>query len=233
MSEIKNEIKEKTKAMEDICEKLVKTLSVHLESGIQEADTEETGKVVDMIKDLCEAKEKCVKAMYHCQIMEAMEDSEGYGKDWDEEGPLRGYRGRSARTGRYVHRAYSEGRDMDRNDGRMYYTVEPAHDNASAYRDMRMYEERMNPGRMYSDGSIEWQKAYNRGYTDGKMSSSTRYDMARKGYEEAEDHTEKREKLQQLMDALEQDLMPYAPTMDANDKQIVKNGLQKMINRFN
>lgn len=230
--------------MEEICEKLLKSLCVHLESGLQEADADEVGKVVDMIKDLCEAKEKCVKSMYHQQIMEAMDESENeYGRDWDENGPLRGYRGRSARTGRFVHRAYSEGRDIDRHDGRMYYTVEPADDNASAYRNMRMYGESAGSGmstasgsrsmRTYSDGSVAYENGYQKGYTDGKMSSQTRYDIARRGYEETSDHTQKREKLQQMMDALEQDLMPYAPEMDANDKMVVKNGLQKMINKFN
>jgi len=189
MSGVKEKVKEKTHALESICEKLVSSLSAHLDEGIQNADTDEVGKVADIIKDLCEAKEDCVKAMYHEQIMEAMEENE-YGEEWDEYGPLRGYRGRSATTGRYVHRAYNEGRDMDRASGRMYYT-------------------------------------------DGKMASETRYGIAKKGYEEAVDHTEKREKLQHLMDALEQDLVPYAPQMDANDKAIVKNGLQKLMNKFN
>lgn len=184
-----------------------------------------------MIKDLCDAKEKCAKTIYHETLIEAMNDSDNeYGRDWDEDGPLRGYRGRSATTGRFVHRAYTEGRDMDRHEGRMYYTVEPANDNRAAYG--RGYEEprRAYDGnrKIWSDGSEE----YTRGYTDGKMASATRYDMARKGYEEAEDKTEKREKLQSIMDALEQDLMPYAPTMDANEKQIVRNGMQKMINKF-
>ena len=228
-------IKEKTKPLEDLCDKFEKSLCAHLEGGMADADVEEVGKVVDMIKDLCEAKEKCVKSMYHEQIMEAMDESENeYGKEWDENGPLRGYRGRSARTGRFVHRAYTENRDIDRNEGRMYYPEV----NGGAMDSRRMYGESAGngmstmSGRSYSDGSVAYENGYQKGYTDGKMANETRYNMARRGYEEA-DHTQKREKLQQLMDALEQDLTPYLPSMDANDKQIVKNGLQKMINRFN
>lgn len=237
MSEIEMKIKEKTKSLEELCEKLEKKLCAHLEGGIDDADVDEVGKVVDMIKDLCDAKEKCVKSMYHEQIMEAMDESENeYGRDWDENGPLRGYRGRSARTGRFVHRPYTESRDLDRKEGRMYYSEEPM--DGRMMENRRMYGESAGNGmstmgsRSYSDGSVAYENGYQKGYTDGKMSNQTRYDIARRGYEEA-DHTQKREKLQQLMDALEQDLTPYMPTMDANDKQIVKNGLQKMINRFN
>lgn len=153
MSEIKMKIEKETDKLKGLCEKITDKLVSHLDSGFDQVDAGEVGAVVDMIKDLAEAKEKTVKAMYYSQLMDAMEDSE-YGKDYDEDGPIKYYRGRSATTGRYVHRPYTkmmDDRDMDRDAGRMYYTPEyagnmPATLPSVAERPytepMRMYESR-------------------------------------------------------------------------------------------
>ena len=67
-----------------------------------------------------------------------MENSENeYGVDYDENGPMKkGYRGRSATTGRYVHRPYME-----------------------VMRDMDM------PNKMYYGGEMQSRDGENRGYT--------------------------------------------------------------------
>lgn len=71
---------EKTKKyVEDLCdlkEKLYTSARDALAKGCQNVDTHEMGEVVDMIKDLAEAEEKCWKACYYKSIVCAMKKSE-------------------------------------------------------------------------------------------------------------------------------------------------------------
>ena len=160
MSEIEIKIKDKTRDLEEICDKLAKKLNQHLNEDMQGADTHEVGEVADAIKDIADAKEKAVKCLYYKQLMEAMSESE-YGEDYDEEGPLRGYRGRSARTGRFVHRGYEERmmRDMDREDGRMYYAGSGMHTGGTSD----------NYTKGYEDGHARgYQEGHDRGYEEGR-----------------------------------------------------------------
>lgn len=46
--------------------------------GIERADVNELGKLADIVKDLAEAEEKCMKATYYCTVTKAMEGSSGY-----------------------------------------------------------------------------------------------------------------------------------------------------------
>lgn len=96
-------------------EKLVDCLSSQLDMGIEKVDTEEAYKVVDIIKDLAEAK-------YYCSITEAMEESE-YGEDYDEKG--RKFYGGNRMKRRYYSEPYDMQKDRmesryDRN--RRYFT---------------------------------------------------------------------------------------------------------------
>lgn len=61
-----------------ICEmkdKLVSWAQEAMMNGKQDINTEEMGKVVDMIKDLAEAEEKCWKACYYKKVIEAMQET--------------------------------------------------------------------------------------------------------------------------------------------------------------
>lgn len=134
-----------------------------LDNGIENVNTDEMGKAVDMIKDLCEAEYKAVivKSMkkadeeeeeYNKEILRALKDEYG------EESGRRYYdeyryktsgryapKGRGAYVGRrgfdeppYWHREPEYERDMDKEDGRMYFTepMESDYDKAK-----RMYTE--------------------------------------------------------------------------------------------
>lgn len=61
----------------EIKEKLINELDSEIErmGSIRNMDTRETGMIVDMIKDLAEAEEKCWKACYYKSVVEAMEAS--------------------------------------------------------------------------------------------------------------------------------------------------------------
>lgn len=116
-----------------------------LDKGVENVNTEEMGKAVDMIKDLCEAEYKAVIVK---SMKKADEEEEEYNKEllrtlkaeYGEEGGRRYYdEYRYKTTGRYApkgkgtfvgRRGYEEPpyyhsypeRDMDREYGRMYYT---------------------------------------------------------------------------------------------------------------
>jgi hypothetical protein len=120
-------------------EKFTECAKHEMEKGIENLDTKEMGEVADIIKDLCEAE-------YYAKISKAMDESE-YGEDYDMNGPMgerRYYRGQPRDSrGRYMSGGRRMGyhepmyhmtpemyrehtpehyRDMDRHEGRMYYT---------------------------------------------------------------------------------------------------------------
>lgn len=231
MSEIEMKIKEATKEIDDIKEALIKGLDSHLEHGVQSANAQEIGEVADAIKDLADAKEKCVKAMYYQQLMEAMSESK-YGEDYDEDGP-KYYRGRSARTGRYVHRPFDvptemghkvQMRDMDQ--GRMYYSGED-----------RGYNEGYSEGqhRGYNEGHND---GYRKGYEEARMmgGNESKYDRTRKGYENAKEKGEEMEKklqaLQAYLGTITDELSDKIMEMSTQEKQLVRNSLQAVQNKI-
>lgn len=134
-----------------------------LDKGIENVNTEEMGKAVDMIKDLCEAEYKAVIVK---SMKKADEEEEEYDKEllrslkaeYGEESGRRFYdhyryaNGRFAPKGKGTYRrGYEEPpyyhmypeRDMDREYGKMYYTEPTAtHTSESGYdRAKRMYTE--------------------------------------------------------------------------------------------
>lgn len=91
-SMIEMKLKEESRDLCDICETLEDAVRSKLGNGIEKANTKEMGEVVDMIKDLYEAKEKLYKACYYKYLMETMEEDK---KEREEEkkqgGPMRMY----------------------------------------------------------------------------------------------------------------------------------------------
>lgn len=114
----------------------LKKICMHLEDCVlgelgkdkSQVDAKELGEVVDAIKDI-------KMAIYYASITEAMEDAE-YGKDYDEKGKLYysgrkgAYRGKYEATepnmDYYTEPDYrmtpEQMRDMDKKQGKMYYT---------------------------------------------------------------------------------------------------------------
>lgn len=126
--------------MHKMVETLTECAKCEIDKGVNEVNTKEMGEVIDMIKDLN-------TAIYYAKISKAMDESE-YGEDYDWKGAYdeherKGYRGQSRDSrGRYMSRrrmGYDEPpyyhmmpeydmdgmehmRDMDKIDGKMYYT---------------------------------------------------------------------------------------------------------------
>lgn len=161
-------------------EKLSEVAKCELDKGIENVDTKEMGEVAEIIKELSEAE-------YYAKISKAMDESE-YGEDYDymgayDEHERKGYRGqRRDSRGRYMSRRgyesrmmpemdYDEmerNRDFDRLSGKMYYSGSDSSGGSSMGGSS---SSGMSGGSMGSQGG-------SRGY------SESRYDRARRGYEE-------------------------------------------------
>ena len=159
------------KRMHCMIEKLSECAKSEMESGIENVDTCEMGKVVDMMKDLSEAMyyRTLTKAMDESTSEETLEMFERYGDGRRFYDKYRYADGRFAPKGRGTYRrGYDEPyyhmnpdmyrehtpeyyRDMDRIDGKMYYTepitMESRYDKAK-----RMYTETKAK---HNSGSVE------------------------------------------------------------------------------
>ena len=159
------------KRMHCMIEKLSECAKSEMESGIENVDTCEMGKVVDMMKDLSEAMyyRTLTKAMDESTSEETLEMFERYGDGRRFYDKYRYADGRFAPKGRGTYRrGYDEPyyhmnpdmyrehepeywRDMDRKDGKMYYTepitMESRYDKAK-----RMYTETKAN---HNSGSVE------------------------------------------------------------------------------
>lgn len=112
--------------MKKICEmkdKLADLAESQISMNLQGVNTEELGEVIDMIKDLAEVEEKCVKACYYEALMDEM------GHEPEEE-PFHmkrmGYNNRRYASGRYAPKGrgrvmgYMPDMDMPFMSGMMY-----------------------------------------------------------------------------------------------------------------
>lgn len=239
-------IEEKIKPLDELCEKLVKIACTELDKGAENIETHEMYEVADIIKDMTEAKKNTVEAFYKMTIAEAMEENaDEYGETWDEDGMIRRYTPvRSKTSGRY----------MSRNDGRrMNYMPTDYHMNMDLYRmnpnDLRM-KDRMNEVHYYTENGVNiaenvtpnsremrmgnnsvrtYDDGWNDGYEMGRNTNgggSTRLDRARKNYEEKHDM----ESLEEMMNAISEEVKKQLPEMDTNQKNMAKSKLTNTIN---
>ena len=160
------------KRMHEMIEKLSEAAECEFSKGIENVDTCEMDKVVDMMKDLSEAMyyRTLTKAMQESDTEEIMEMFDKYGDDGKRYYDMWRYKsGRFAPKGRGTRRGYDEPpyyrmnpdmyrehtpeyyRDMDRENGRLYFsepiTMESRYDKAK-----RMYTETKAN---HNSGSVE------------------------------------------------------------------------------
>jgi hypothetical protein len=193
--------------MHNMIEKLTECAKHEFDKGIENIDTEEMSEVVDMIKDLSEA-------MYHRTITVAMEDSE-YGVDYDWEG-RKGYRGQMRDSkGRYTSRR------------RSYMPMMRDYDWDNMQMDRDMDREH---GKMYYTEPMTMRN-------DNQTHSESRYDRARRGYEESkamhksgsvEDKKKNMESLEHYMKELSEEMAELIESMDASEKTMVRSKLQTL-----
>lgn len=100
------------------------------------ADVKTMGEVIDMIKDIAEAEEKCWKSCYYKSIVEAMEEAEEWEKMeyMDEEGRM-GYDNWRYSSGRFAPKG--RGHKTGHRGGRMGYV--PYYDDGGDMNDHEMW----------------------------------------------------------------------------------------------
>lgn len=215
-------------------EKLTKCAEMELEKGIDKIDAEEMGEVTDMIKDLAEAE-------YYSKISKAMDEAE-YGEDYDYRGAYdehkrKGYRGQ---------RRDSRGRYMSRRGYESYMMPEMDWDDMEYQRDM----DRNSHNRMYyTDGNMSGSSSMNGGQSSGYVGSQggsrgyseSRYDRARRGYEETkaihkDNSTEskqmKMKSLEDYMKSLAEDVTEMVNDMSQEEKSLMKQKMQVLMQKI-
>lgn len=231
-------VKEAIKPIEEICEKLTECTKSELAKGIENVDAKEMGEVVDMIKDLSEAKHYIVEAMYKTTIGTAMEENaDDYGETWDENGK-RFYRRRDSK-GRFMYsepmyyepnyrmtpEMYREHepkyyRDMDRKDGRMYYS-EGMTGNGNSMSNMRNYT------------PADYTGIGNNAITD------SRYEMAKRNYTESKakhnsnneaDNVKNAQEAGKWIDEIAAEVKEMIPEMKPQEKSTIKAKLLGLAN---
>lgn len=108
--------------------------------NLNEANAEELGAAVDMIKDLSEA-------IYYCTITDAMKENDEEKKHGKYYTPMYDYNPPMDYNMRYFDPDYGMRyyRDMDRNNGRMYYNGNGMNSSSSNGNSSRQYHEREYP----------------------------------------------------------------------------------------
>ena len=199
------------KRMHEMIETLTEVAKCEFDKGIENIDTKEMGEVADMIKDLSEA-------MYYRTITVAMEDSE-YGVDYDWES-RKGYRGQMRD---------SKGRYMSRRRGYMPMMYDYDWDNMQMDRDMDREH-----GKMYYTEPMTMRN-------DNQTHSESRYDRARRGYEEtkamhkdnsSESKQMKMKSLEDYMKSLAEDVTDMVNDMSPEEKSLMKQKMQVLMQKI-
>ena len=232
--------------IKEMCKPLEEAVKHQLNMGIESVDTKELGEVVDMIKDLYEAKEKLVKACYYKQIMEAMEEHDFEGEEDIMDEGRRGYRGQPRDSrGRYTsRRGYEEPmdydmmpewyRDMDRDMGKMYYSGGNMGGGSSSG---------MSGG---SSGGSNGGSGGSRGYSEGEGGQYAsrmqrdgregRSGQSRRGYMEAKeqgaDKQKKMKELEDYMKELSSDVTEMIGDASQEEKNMLKNKMQVLMQKI-
>lgn len=182
--------------------------------NIEGKDLEELKTWACIAKDIAEYD-------YYYHVTEAMEESE----EPEEDSERRGYRRVRDSRGRYMRRGYNGGRGYESSNS------------------MRGYESYDDDGMMgYESGSMRGYRADDEMYRDmdkktrnamyysagdmSRMMPQSRYESAKRGYEEVKDT----ESLTKLLNVLEGDIKELKPNMSPQDKATTKQKLTEWVN---
>lgn len=166
--------------------------------------------------------------------------------------PRRGYDEMPYMMMPQVHNPMEWDRDMDRMDGRMYYSDGGQSSGGNSGGQSGQSRGGSSSGGMsgnmggntrgyeegYSDGNRRgYEEGYERGRSEGNRNNSSRYDNARRNYTETkqmhkgnsqEDNTENMRSLEKLLNIIGEDVKEYMPTMSASEKSLAKQKIENM-----
>ena len=210
-------------------EKLAECAKCEIEKGIESVDTKEMSEAVEMIKELCEAE-------YYARISKAMEESEEEEKEERRyyKGQMRNSRGQYMRGGRrgyipmyskmlpmmYEHDDEWE-RDMDMQDGRMYYTDMRMNQGSGTYSNgMR------STGSMGNTGGMQSRRVPKYGYSHEEyMDAKSKWDASN-----PENIKLRKQVLDDYLNELVEMGKETVADMTTEEKQIWKQKISKLIN---
>lgn len=160
---------------------------------LDQVDAKELGEVVDMVKDIEEA-------IYYCTITKAMEEKEHSGNEY--------------------HHYYTEYRDMDRPQGKMYYS-EPSGSNMGAF------SGNTNTARSY----MEWDYPMMRDKREGRSY------MSRKTYMEAKEmhqpKTTQMKELEKYLQELSTDITEMIADASPEEKSFMEKKISALATKIN
>ena len=218
------------KRMHEMIEKLSEAAECEFSKGIENVDTCEMDKVVDMMKDLSEAMyyRTLTKAMQESDTEEIMEMFDKYGDDGKRYYDMWRYKsGRFAPKGRGTRRGYEEPpyyhmnpdmyrehtpeyyRDMDRENGRLYYTETGNMNNVSNQNMRDSREGRSGVGRRNYMETKEMHKANT-----------------------PEDKQAKMRELENYAKELTEDVVDMVADMSAEEKNLLKTKMQTLVQKI-
>lgn len=228
MSEIKEKLEAEMKTVKSMCECMENAIKTQMDKGLDHVDTHELYEAVDIYKDLSEVKKNIAKTCYYKQIMEAMEESE-YGKDYDENGEIRYYRGQPRRSnGEYMSRR-GGGRSGRRGyDGDMPYIRPELYHMYPPYEDWER-EMDIDKGRMYyTDGKSPHHIPDTPGMSESNSSRAMRKYMDDK----SADNATKMRDLESYMSELSGDVTKMLANASQGEKDMVKQKMQVLMTKF-
>lgn len=262
-------LEEEAKPIKKMCEKLMDSVNHELDKGIENVDTKELGEAIDMIKDLYKAKKEMYEACYYKQIMEAMEKHDFEDEEEIMDEGRRGYRGqprsesgrfmsrgdgRRSNRGRGGRRGYEESmmydedweemerlRDFDRDRGRMGYGGSGSSGGSSSGG--------MSGGNRGGSSGGSSGGGGSRGYSEGdggqmssrmQKDSESRYDRARRGYEETksmgantpESKQNKMKELENYMKTMAEDLTEAIEGASPEERSLAKQKLSMLVQKM-
>ena len=218
------------KRMHEMIEKLSEAAECEFRKGIENVDTCEMDKVVDMMKDLSEAMyyRTLTKAMQESDTEEIMEMFDRYGDSGKRYYDMWRYKsGRFAPKGRGTRRGYDEPpyyhmnpdmyrehtpeyyRDMDRMDGKMYYT---------------------ETGNMRSSSNSNIRDS-----REGRSGVGRRNYMETKEMHRANTPEDKQAKMRELENyakELTEDVVDMVADMSAEEKNLLKTKMQTLVQKI-
>lgn len=220
--------------LKNMKENLVSAVQSQISGNLSSVDAQELGAAVDMIKDLSEA-------LYYCSVVEAMEKSE---KESKKEEHHHHY------TERMIPYEYQ--RDMDRQNGRMYYPMMYPYDDRVMYYDGQggysgnrgSSNGNSNNGGQSSGGNNA-RGGGSRGYSQNDWESypmkvqdyrEGKSPMSRKMYMEAKELHKGKEvqmkELEKYMKELSQDVTEMIHDASPEEKQILKQKITELAGKI-
>lgn len=259
-TKIAMKLEKELEPIKKMCETLEDAAKHELSKGIENVDAKELGEVVDMIKDLYEAKKFMVESCYYKQIMEKMEEH-----DFDDEEDImdegrRGYRGQPrSQSGRYMSRGDGRRSNRGRGSRRGYESSMMEYDDMD-YEDMQYMRDMDRPyGRMGYSGSGSSGGSSMGGSTSGQSGSSNmgggssnsgqmgysdggrdrregRSGQSRRGYMEAKeqgkDKQQKMKELEDYMKELSTDVTEMIGDASPEEKSLLKQKMQVLMQKI-